>query len=205
MMNLRDTYNKIAESWQSDHAIDDWWQEGTDQFAKLLTRGASVLDVGCGTGLPAQRLCEHGLTVLGIDFSEKQIELAKINAPDATFKVMDFNDVAILQQTFDGIFIQASLLHVPRNKAGDFLSAVVKKLAPGGYLYVAVKGAQPGKPLEEEKAETKYGSSFVRFFSYFTLDEITALLTDLGFEIVLAQKKISNTTEWVQVIGKNQS
>ena len=47
-MNLKETYNKIAEDWHADHSSDDWWQEGTDKFIWNLKNGASVLDVGCG-------------------------------------------------------------------------------------------------------------------------------------------------------------
>ena len=49
-MNLKETYNKIAEQWRRDHQSDDWWVLGTDKFISLLPNGATVLDVGCGAG-----------------------------------------------------------------------------------------------------------------------------------------------------------
>lgn len=75
-MNLKETYNKIADDWFKDHKVDDWWVEGTDQFISLLKPGASVLDVGCGAGLKSKYLSEKGLQVVGIDFSDKFIERA---------------------------------------------------------------------------------------------------------------------------------
>lgn len=34
-MNLKDTYNKIAKDWVTDHNVDTWWQEGADYFTNL--------------------------------------------------------------------------------------------------------------------------------------------------------------------------
>ena len=35
-MDLRSTYNKIAEDWFKDHHQDTWWQEGTEKFLEAL-------------------------------------------------------------------------------------------------------------------------------------------------------------------------
>src|SRR5437667_8712170 len=52
------------------------------------TRDARVLDVGCGSGLLAQRLIAAGFAVTGIDASPAMIELARACAPDAEFRVV---------------------------------------------------------------------------------------------------------------------
>ncbi|MGB8645300.1 MAG: class I SAM-dependent methyltransferase, partial [Anaerolineae bacterium] len=41
-----------------------------------LQPGATVLDLGCGPGLYAARLAQHGLRVTGVDFSQNSIEYA---------------------------------------------------------------------------------------------------------------------------------
>ncbi|RYG75598.1 class I SAM-dependent methyltransferase [bacterium] len=50
-----------------------------DFFLKLfpLPRGASLLDVGCGTGRHARELSRRGYRVVGIDLSPKMIEVAR--------------------------------------------------------------------------------------------------------------------------------
>lgn len=45
-----------------------------------LTRGASLLDLGCGPGLYATRLARLGVDVTGVDFSERSIAYARQQA-----------------------------------------------------------------------------------------------------------------------------
>lgn len=44
-MDLKATYNKIAEDWQNDHTTDDWWVSGVDKFISFLEKGDKVLDI----------------------------------------------------------------------------------------------------------------------------------------------------------------
>lgn len=53
-----------------------------------LGAGASVLDVGCGSGLLARELLGAGYAVRGVDASPAMIALARVYAPAATFEVV---------------------------------------------------------------------------------------------------------------------
>lgn len=200
--DLKDTYNRIAEDWHKDHQQDDWWVEGTDTFISLLPAGAVVLDVGCGGGVKSRYLAQRGLRVTGIDFSDKLIDIAKRELPDIDFKVMPMQDVPSLPQEFDGIFAQASLLHIPRDEIQSVLSGLVSKLKALGYLYVAVKGPKEGRPLEETQTEDDYGYEYSRFFSYHSLEELRAYFDELGLETVYTNVARTGNTDWVQVIGR---
>lgn len=50
-------------------------------------RQGLVVDAGCGSGVWAQELCEHGYEVLGMDVSSQMIRLARVAAPAAQFRV----------------------------------------------------------------------------------------------------------------------
>lgn len=201
-MNLKDTYNLIAEDWHKDHQQDEWWIEGTDTFISLFAPDSKILDVGCAGGFKSKYLTDHGLQVTGIDFSEKLIEIAKRELPEATFLVMDMQNVQELPQEFDGIFAQASLLHIPRADIKKVLQGLLSKLKPDGYLYVAVKGIRADRPNEEAKEENDYGYSYKRFFSYFTLEELRTYFNDLGLEILYENTNRVGNTDWLQIIGK---
>lgn len=161
-----------------------------------------MLDVGCGSGSKSKYLAKHGLKVMGIDFSEKLIEIARRESPEIRFEVMRMQDVSRLQQTFDGVFAQASLLHIPRNEIKAVLSDLASSVNKGGYLYVAVKGPKEGLPLEETKTESDYGYEYERFFSYHSLDELRGYLKELGLEIAYENTNRVGRTDWIQVIGR---
>ena len=205
-MNLKDTYNKIAEDWHSDHRTDDWWQEGTNAFISYLKKGDSVLDVGCGSGTKSKYLLSHGLQVTGIDFSENLLEIARQEAPEGTFLLMDVYDIDTIGKKFEGIFMQAVLLHIPKKDIESIIKKAVQKLKSGGYLYVEVKEKTEGKTDEEVKIENDYGYEFQRFFSYFTPDEVKQYFKNAGLEIVHEQlmppSRATRKTNWIQLIGK---
>jgi len=201
-MNLKDTYNKIAAEWDRNHQTDDWWIEGTNKFISFLKPGDLVLDVGCGPGTKSKYLHEKGLKVFGIDLAENFIEIARRKVPEGKFTAMDMQNAEKLEKDFDGIFAQASLLHIPKKDAPEVLEKLVSKLKPGGYLYVAVKEKRADGVDEETKTENDYGYEYERFFSYYTLDELKEYLHALDMELCDAGVKLSGRTNWVHVIGK---
>lgn len=207
-MNLKETYNKIAEDWHKDHGADTWWQGMADVFASYLKKGDRVLDVGCAGGVKSQYLVQKGLRVTGIDFSEKFIEIAKREVPEAEFLVMDINDIDKLREHFDGIFMQAVLLHIPKKAVGGILAKAVQKLNPGGYLYVGVKETVEGEMDEGVQKDNDYGYEFERFFSFFTSVEVEQWFSEVGLEIVYEDVKPpsrkSRNSNWVQLIGKKK-
>ena len=182
-MNLKETYNRIAEDWHRDHHDDTWWVDGTNAFISLLPKGASVLDVGCGTGNKSKYLASKGLSVMGTDFSEGMISVAKREVPTVPFAVMDIKDMSGMQQSFDGILAQAVLLHIPRAEMPSVINGLKAKLKDGGLLYIAVKEKRPDGEEEGILAEEDNGYQYERFFSYFTLDEIKKYLSDARMSI----------------------
>jgi SAM-dependent methyltransferase len=203
-MDLKATYNRIAEDWHRDHTSDTWWIEGTERFVTSLPTGASVLDAGCGAGTKSKYLRSKGLHVVGIDFSEKMIEIAKREVPDARFYVIDIKDLRSLSETFDGILAQAVLLHIPKAEFVSVLKELKSKLQVGGYLYLAVKGKRDGGIDEETKTENDYGYDYKRFFSYYTIDEIKTGISEIGMSVCYEHAADVGHTTWIQVIAQNK-
>ena len=199
-MDLKSTYNRIAEDWFKDHHGDTWWVEGTDKFVSFLKPGALVLDVGCGAGVKSKYLLDKGLNVVGVDFSEKMIEIAQREVSGATFRVAEIKDLSGLKEDFDGILAQAVLLHIPKSEAGAVVKGLRDKLMNGGYLYIAVKQKREDGKEEEMLKEDDYGYEYERFFSYFTLPEIQKYVSDAGMEMCYENVALSGHTNWIQVI-----
>ena len=201
-MDLKETYNRIADDWMGDHSTDTWWVEGTEKYLSYLQQGNTILDVGCGGGVKSQYIIDRGFNVTGIDFSEKMIEIAQERVPAGNFSVQDITQPLEFQKQFDGIFAQAVLLHIPKDEISKTLSNLYDVLKPGGYFYIALKRKDEGQPDEQVIAENDYGYEYERFFSFFTLDEIKKYVVDAGMEIVFVDETEGLKVNWVQVIAK---
>lgn len=128
-MDLRNTYNKIAEDYLKEYKANIEWLNSIygylDKFISFLKQGSFVLDVGCGPGFHSKYLISKGFKVIGIDFSEKMIEIANRETPEGDFRVMDIRDLSDLNLNlkFDGIFAHAILLHFSKKEAMDILKS----------------------------------------------------------------------------------
>jgi len=202
MEDLKSTYNKIAEDWAKDHAVDTWWILGTNKFCSIIKLKSSILDVGCGGGFKTKYLTDKGFKVVGTDFSEKMIECAKKKYPSLDFDVLDLYDLDKYKKNFDAIFAQAVLLHVPKKRMIEVLEKMKNKLNDGGFLYLAVKEKRDGKPDEEIKKENDYGYEYERFFSYFSLSELEDYLKKLNMELIWKDIANSGRTNWIQIVAK---
>ena len=201
-MDLKEIYNTIAEDWHKAHKLDSWWMEGTDAFLAFLPKGGLILDVGCGSGVKSKYLVDAGMKVVGIDFSDTMINIAKREVPSATFLVADMREVEKLAWEFDGIYLQAALLHIPKAEAGKILKKLLGKLRKGGHIYIAVKEQRSAGPAEEVKNESDHGYQYERFFSYYTVEELGRHLKKTGVRVVFEHVTPQPQTRWIQIIGK---
>lgn len=200
---LRDTYDRIADDWARDHQEDTWWREGTTYFASLLATSARVLDAGCGSGQKARFFQDLGMQVIGIDFSAKLLEIARRTSPDSEFRLLDLRDIGSMSESFDGVFAQASLLHIPKSETFAVLEGMASRLAPDGLLYVAVKSQREGSPEEEILTESDYGYDYQRFFSYHSLEELRSHLDRLGLSLVHTDiPQATSRGDWIQLIAR---
>lgn len=200
--DLKSTYNRIAEDWFKDHQEDTWWVNGANKFISFLHPGSLVLDVGCGAGVKSKYLIKKELKVVGIDLSEKMIEIAKKEAPDAKFLVADITEPLDFDQKFDGIFAQAVLLHIPKKDIKKVISNLVSLLKPKGYLYIAVKGLRVGQNEEQIIKENDYGYEYERFFSFYSPEELSGYIKELGMNNVYDEIISVGNTDWIQVIAQ---
>lgn len=203
-MDLKATYNKIAEDWFKDHTADTWWREGTDRFLEELPQGATILDVGCGAGVKTRYLASRGFRVTGIDFSEKMIEIARRESPEIPFDVVDVYELDSYPKSFDAVFAQAVLLHIPKNRVREVLLKLKEKINSNGLLYIAVKGMRDDGVEEATKKEEDYGYEYERFFSFFTLPELEGYLQELDMEVIWKTSTTSGRAEWLQIVGRKK-
>ena len=156
---------------------------GTDhpELEWLLTRlhdGASVLDIGCGAGVPITQLLAKRFVVTGVDISKEMIRLARANVPRARFVQSDITSVEFDDSTFDAVVAFFSLFHIPREDQPHLFRRIRNWLKPGGYLMCTLS-------LESETGYTEddfFGAKM--YWSNYDLSEYEKMLTAIGFTML---------------------
>ncbi|MCK4543068.1 MAG: class I SAM-dependent methyltransferase [Spirochaetales bacterium] len=120
----KEYYNEIAEQ-----SFNDWFNNPAllptlTTFIEKLPKNPLVLDIGCGTGGESKRLSNLGAKVIGIDFSEKSIALAKRNVPEAEFLLMDIMHMNFKKEYFDGVMEAGVLFHFPEEEQDKILQKI---------------------------------------------------------------------------------
>lgn len=96
--------------------------------------GLRVLDIGCGGGLLAEPMARLGATVVGVDASPRNIEVARIHAGHSGLEI-DYRhgtaeELAAAGEVFDVVLNMEVIEHVASPAA--FLTACHDLLRPGG-------------------------------------------------------------------------
>jgi SAM-dependent methyltransferase len=113
---------------------------------ELIPPGSTVLDLGCGAGIPMTAALAQERTLTGVDLSATQLEMARRNVPGARFLQADMTTLTFEPATFDAVVAFYSMTHVPRDEQAQLLERIRGWLRPGG-LFLASMGAddEPGE------------------------------------------------------------
>ena len=91
--------------------------------------GEVILDLGCGTGHLTKTIAESGARVIGIDSSQKMIEMARATYPELEFLIADARNFSFTDP-FDAIFSNATLHWV--QPAESVVRCISTSLKTGG-------------------------------------------------------------------------
>jgi len=104
-----------------------------------LTQGQRALDVGCGWGSFAIHAAQnHGVSVLGVTLSERQVELGRERAREAgvanlvELRVADYRELS--GEQFDAISSIGMVEHVGEERIDLYMRTLNGLLKPGGRL-----------------------------------------------------------------------
>lgn len=175
--DVGERYDAIAERYLATRSVFDNETHLTS-LAGRLEPGASVLDVGCGSGVPvASTLSSGGFSVLGIDASRRQIELARANVPGARFEVADMKALQPSDYSVDCVVAFYSVYHVPREMHANLYAAFHGFLSSRGGLAFLLLGTKDWDGYKDDFHGGKM------YWSSFSLDEELKLIEHAGFTI----------------------
>lgn len=103
-------------------------------FSFVIKEPSTILDVACGLGATTQKAKTRWpeAQVVGINFSEKQIQSCHQNAPLCSFKIMDATELAFPDSQFDLLMSVEAAFHF--NSRQKFILEASRVLKPSGHL-----------------------------------------------------------------------
>jgi SAM-dependent methyltransferase len=153
-----------------------------DEFISSIPIRGLVLYAGCGNGAYSHYLSEK-LKVIGVDISEKQIELARKNAPRAKFKCGDITTVKFPDHYFDGILSFYTIIHIPRDEYYGLLGSFYRILKNKGVVLLNFHLWDD----PESYVEDFLGSGSKMYWSGFNRESNLKMLKQFGFKIIWAK------------------
>ena len=189
----RKAYNSLAGKWSKKYYKADV-KRLMEVFVRYLKPKSRILDVGCGPGRDTKELARRGFDVIGMDFSEEMLRIAKAYFPEGNFIWMDMRDLTFPDNYFDGAWVMASFLNIKKIDAQRVLIGFKRVLNNRGVLAMAVKKGA-GEIHENEDGET-------RLFSLYSEAELEDLLEMAGFHVIERFTEEAKPNTWIDVVSR---
>ena len=142
---LSTTYRPVRSNTDPMFHHDEGYRDWLRPILVKLPRGAKVLDLGCGTGVPVDRILAEKFAVTGVDLSDTMIRRARRLVPRATFHRDDMTLVRFTPRSFSAVVAFYSMIHVPREEHRPLVGRIFSWLVPGGlFLSIVGHGAYEG-------------------------------------------------------------
>jgi cyclopropane fatty-acyl-phospholipid synthase-like methyltransferase len=166
------------------------------------TRGAKILEIGCGSGRDASFMLSKNYDVHGIDASPEMIQSALTVHPELSGRLHVGtipDDLADVTETYDGIYAIACLMHLKEQELLPTFIAFRKLLKKDGSLLFSVPVSRPDL---QESGTDETG----RYFVLKKPAEWQYLLRESGFSDIETSENEDGLNRsgvrWVSFVGR---
>jgi SAM-dependent methyltransferase len=191
-------YDVIAEKFFADRSATLREIKYLDLVLAGLPAGAHVLDLGCGTGRPiAEEVEARGFVVTGVDGSERMLEIARRNLPNAQLVHARIEEVE-LKDAFSAAIVWDSLFHVHRDRHAAVYAKLARWIEPGGRLMLSSGGTEG-----EGFTSQMHGETF--FYSSWSPGRVGELLERAGFAVELCEVDQPESRGHVAIVARRET
>lgn len=130
-----------------------------------------VLDAGCGDGWYTAKIAEQGAKTVGLDYSERSVEFARLLVSSATFHVGSLTKIPLPDNSVDTIISIQVLEHLPLPEVQAAVAELARVLRKDGSFIISV-------PSTVRKMSTAHFQHFTpeslaeTLSSHFTIDKM---------------------------------
>ena len=147
-----------------------------------------MLDIGAGgPGHVARWLIENGFDYTGIDISSAMLEQVRKNNPGIEIKLEQISVYDLdFDEPFDGFWCSAVLLHIPKNRIDEALSAIHRNMKHGAAGIISIKEG------EHEVMEIDG-----RFHAYWSDKDFSERLNSNGYKVLERSGSFAGGISWL--------
>ena len=163
---VRATYGAVAEAY-AEHLTGELDDLPFERW--LLGRIASeatgpVVEVGCGPGHVTAYLHAVGADARGLDLTPEMVDVARSRFPDVRYDVGDLRRLMRPESAagWGAVLAWYSLIHLAASELPAALESLVRPIAPGGLLVVALQAGDDVAHLDEWFGVEGLALDFVR-------------------------------------------
>jgi cyclopropane fatty-acyl-phospholipid synthase-like methyltransferase len=204
--DLQKIYDRFAETYEKNRGLFDMTDVIADFYKRLPCESGHLLDLGCGAGEPFPAyFMQQGWQVIGVDFSQKMLELAHRLQPSLKTICDDICDVELPGEQFDAVTAIYCLFHIEHKRHAKIFQKTFQWLKPGGkflftYATKEYTGAEVFNGYKDFMGEQL-------FYSHMSPDDLDTSLKYIGFTIESAQyRRIGGETFlWLTIVKPDGS
>ena len=166
-------------------------------------RGGRVLEIGSGSGRDAAALERAGLSVRRTDITPAFVEILRSGGHRADRLdplYDDLADPAAPGTSYDGVWADASLLHVDRDDLPTVLTRLARATRRGGTLFVSVKEG------DGEDWSTHGNVTTPRFFTFWRDEPLRSVMEAAGWSVrEVLRSEGRDGEQWLEVMATRAS
>ena len=176
---VREGYNTIATEYLAARKQPQQQDvELLDELVQRLPENAYVLDAGCGAGVPVTQTLSRRFRVVGVDFSEEQVCLARKLVPEAEYICRDFTALDFPEASFDAVCSYYAIIHVPRDEHRSLLKDFHRMLKPSGLALLSMGMSNISADIDEDFLSARM------YWSHYDAETNFRLVEECGFGII---------------------
>ena len=132
-------YEEIAPTFIYGRNTSDVGASLVEGWSRMLAPGATVLDLGCGSGVPiSQTLIENGFKVYGIDASPTLAASFRARFPGVPMECDAVEESCFFERIFEGVVAWGLFFLLEAEAQRNLIGKVSTALVPGGkFLFTA--------------------------------------------------------------------
>lgn len=185
---ILDTYNQIATIYSEKYDSDTQDNNLLDIFiSEIKIPNAKILDLGSGTGRTSGYIKSKNInfSIVGIDFSDKMLEISRKNFPSIEFKKESIENFNAEKESFDAVIAQSSLFHLDKEELIDLTKRIYSILKIGGVFGILMQVTEKYQCLSLPEP---LNPELIMHLCFYTENDLEEVLIKSGFKIITRQK-----------------